>query len=762
MENKSAHLYRYQEKAVEALVNGKHLCIAGVGLGKSAIALTWASRQNKSKVLVITTASKRDTRQPDGRNDFELDADTFVPGWRQSLSSFETISWQGLVKWYSEHKYDLSDYAIIGDECLPADTKVMTSSGEKEIADIKVGDKVLSYNHITNKTEYKTVTRLIRKPSPNKMYRLLSNERAIISTGNHPHYTHSGYKEADSIKKGDTLYELHNLPKNCIVGESDAETKRKIQKNWKSLLFKRVPNERSLEIWKRITETEKSCSARRNYPLHHLRKTHNNKRPVYAQGVSLQPEWKDLLLERMFCYSNTKSKRERDYYASGTWDYTSLGETSRVTRRERKLHQTTNIPLQQIERSVVGVGDGANCSSPSERERVSLLLQSRCREQLLQDSDRVRREITQFEQSKSTRQEERGQIKPVRVESVEILELADIKQFGFYRDPDYVYCIDVEDNHNFFANGFLTHNCAMAKAGISSQRGKAFLKIAQATDCWTGYTATPGDSYIDFYAYFVAAKKIANKTTFMRRFCNVQTYRGFPQIVSYYETETLDKWWREIAEIVDGSEAEKEIPDEVHKTVRFPVPKGYKQVLKTRCRLEDGEFMETSGALCAYLRGMCASPERVRWVQEFVENLGESCVMFYNLIKEGDAYEEAIKKALPKGAKVWRIDGKNHTIPTKDTIGPRDIVLVQYQAGSMGLNLQAVSVFVALSLPYSYSVYSQALGRIRRIGQKHTMFFYTLLSEGTIESDIVKCLKEKRTFAEREWCIEKGINNVDK
>ena len=291
---------------------------------------------------------------------------------------------------------------------------------------------------------------------------------------------------------------------------------------------------------------------------------------------------------------------------------------------------------------------------------------------------------------------------------------------------------------------------AAIKAGTSSQRGRAFLQIAQHTDCWTGYSATFGDRWIDYYAYFTATGKVKNKTEFLNKFCQVQTYRGFPEIVGYNNTHILRHWWHEIADKVDSSEADRQLPPENHKTIYFKAPSGYNKVLKTRETLE-GEFIETTGGLASYLRQLCLTKEKLTWIREYVENLGDRVVMFYNFIATGDKVETELHKALPD-AKVWRIDGKHHDIPNTENCGPQDIVLVQWQAGSMGLNLQFISYWVSIEPHYAWSTSEQARGRVRRIGQKasHIDFRY-LVAENTIEKDIYKVLKEKGEFDETLW-----------
>lgn len=294
---------------------------------------------------------------------------------------------------------------------------------------------------------------------------------------------------------------------------------------------------------------------------------------------------------------------------------------------------------------------------------------------------------------------------------------------------------------------------AKAGAGVSSGMGKAFLKITARNKDWAGFTATPGDVWLKFYPYFQACGLVKNKTQFMQRFCVVQTFRGFPEITKYINEEILKEYWKKISVAPDISLMTRELPSETHKTITFKKPSTYDKTLQTRISPE-GEMLDTSGSLCAELRRQCFTKEKRQWLSDFVENLGEGAVMFYNFIKTGDEIEEIVKKALPKGAKVWRIDGKHHDIPTAETIGKYDMVLCQWQSGSEALNLQFLRYWVGVELCYSYSTAIQARGRIKRIGQKRNMFYYYLLTEKTIEQAILKCLRAKGEFSEKVWTAE--------
>lgn len=299
-----------------------------------------------------------------------------------------------------------------------------------------------------------------------------------------------------------------------------------------------------------------------------------------------------------------------------------------------------------------------------------------------------------------------------------------------------------------------------------SRRGRAFQKIANATPHWTGWTATPGSVWLDYLGYFEASKLIRNKTHFMQRFCVVQTYKGFPEIVSYKDESTLKRWWTQISYAPDAREALSELPSATYSIITVPKPKGYSKVLKMRQKLcSDGitpseeyeDIITNASQLTNYLRRICFTPEKKQWIADFLEGLGENAIIFYNYRATGDELEEIARKALPKDAKIWRIDGSHHEIPTPETTGPHDIVLAQWQSGSEGLNLQHLHIWVSVEMIYSQVIWHQAKKRVMRIGQTKPVFYYLLKTEGTIEDDILKCIKEKQSFSERVWLLGNGL-----
>lgn len=302
---------------------------------------------------------------------------------------------------------------------------------------------------------------------------------------------------------------------------------------------------------------------------------------------------------------------------------------------------------------------------------------------------------------------------------------------------------------------FIFDECHRAKAGVSSGMGKSFLNITSKTKYWTGYTATPGDKWIDFYGYFIATRFIRTKGQFLNQFCNIQTYKGYPEITSYHSQNILEDWWRKITYFPDTADVESQLPGATHKVVEFKPTKEYYKVLDTRMNLETGAFIETTMGLCHYLRQLCVTPKKLQWISDFIEGLGERCVIFYNYIEEGKQIAEVLKKVMPKDARIWNINGQAHEIPTAETMGKRDVVLAQWSSGSASLNLQFMNYWVSMTPCYSLTTSVQGRGRIRRIGQTKPQFFYYLKCKNSIEEDIYDCLKEKKDFSERTWYKQK-------
>lgn len=75
-------------------------------------------------------------------------------------------------------------------------------------------------------------------------------------------------------------------------------------------------------------------------------------------------------------------------------------------------------------------------------------------------------------------------------------------------------------------------------------------------------------------------------------------------------------------------------------------------------------------------------------------------------------------------------------------------VFLSTDAGGVGLNLQKASLVVNMDLPWNPAVLEQRIGRVYRLGQEKGVQVINLISEGTIEHEMVSKLLFKSSLAE--------------
>lgn len=88
--------------------------------------------------------------------------------------------------------------------CFPAGTKINTDVGLKNIEEIKVGDKVWSYNELTGETGLQEIVRTMSRESDHTI-ELYTEGEIIETTAEHPFLTDNGWKDAADLQTGDRI-----------------------------------------------------------------------------------------------------------------------------------------------------------------------------------------------------------------------------------------------------------------------------------------------------------------------------------------------------------------------------------------------------------------------------------------------------------------------------------------------------------------------------------------------------------------------------
>ncbi len=142
-----------------------------------------------------------------------------------------------------------------------------------------------------------------------------------------------------------------------------------------------------------------------------------------------------------------------------------------------------------------------------------------------------------------------------------------------------------------------------------------------------------------------------------------------------------------------------------------------------------------------YERILCGAynQKKLETLKEILESTEKRIIVFYNF----DCEFDAIKKICIELNKPIAV--KNGKIKDDSNFALSDcIYVIQYAAGSRGVNLQEANYIIYFVPPESSDLYEQSKKRIHRIGQKETCFYYRLICKNSIETKIYEKLEKDK------------------
>lgn len=290
------------------------------------------------------------------------------------------------------------------------------------------------------------------------------------------------------------------------------------------------------------------------------------------------------------------------------------------------------------------------------------------------------------------------------------------------------------------------HRAKNPQSGI----GKSVYWSAKDADFMIGLSATPlPNGWIDFANYSKIWGFTKGITDFKQRYCDIVTYKGFPEIKGYWREDELMKQWQSISKKLTKKEA-LDLPDRTFIGVDFKRPADYMKTMLDR-RNANGDLLDTASALAHALRQTLTQP-KLDYLADLIEGTDENIVIFYNYITEREAILDLIKKKF-KDRPLIRQDGQKHEVPRKadwDKI-KRSITVSHYKSGSTGVEMTYSTQVIYFSPTYSYAEYLQSIGRVYRNGQDQKTTFYNFRTPNSIEADIYTVLKTKNDFQVAQW-----------
>ena len=271
---------------------------------------------------------------------------------------------------------------------------------------------------------------------------------------------------------------------------------------------------------------------------------------------------------------------------------------------------------------------------------------------------------------------------------------------------------------------------------------KSFLKIAKRNN-WIILSATPADTWIEYWAVFVANGFYKNKTEFQREHVIYSRYTKYPQIDRYINIQRLERLRDRILIDMTFQRHTKPHHEDVYCNYNIQF---YKDVFKKRWDPYKDEPIQQASSLCYILRRIVNSDEsRQVTLLELLEDHPKA-IIFYNFDYERDIL---LNLGYAEGTEIAEWSGHAHQpIPTSE----RWVYLTQYIAGCEGWNTITTDTVIFYSQNYSYKVMTQAAGRVDRLNTKFIdLYYYHLKSRSGIDLAISKALKEKKAFNENRW-----------
>ena len=468
------------------------LLVSPTGSGKTFI-FAWITEQaalKGSRILILTHRRELIMQTSEALDGLGVPHGIIAPGYPLTVDHVQVASVQTVVRRLD--RIAAPDMIII-DECFPAGTLV----DGKPIEEIKIGDTVSTFDHTENRPAESSVLHIF-KSRPHSLCRIIFNTgKTLICTPNHPIYSvkNACYIPAISLYKDSMVLSTIERREygNTQTGTPNLQNMRDsfysnvFKKHMLSRMFGQ--SEKSKEIASGYNEMHgmrKRCCLRRKDG-----KIKNKKR----SGVLFRG------MQRLVCVKTSQCKNDANK-SEICIRKNAPSESNEKTRSARKgFYKITSNAMEAYralrKRNFVGtpkiaclrprMGNGGPCFDVyGQRFGISILLQNRHRKQNFENRDRSGRKLALRVVQKKTGREENRIFGIARVESIEILQSGSDGKFGGLCPDGFVYNLEVEGNHNYFANGILVHNCHHSVAGSWSKILCSFSRARL-----LGVTATP-------------------------------------------------------------------------------------------------------------------------------------------------------------------------------------------------------------------------------------------------------------------------------
>lgn len=196
-----------------------------------------------------------------------------------------------------------------------------------------------------------------------------------------------------------------------------------------------------------------------------------------------------------------------------------------------------------------------------------------------------------------------------------------------------------------------------------------------------------------------------------------------------------------------------DLPEKTDIPIVIPTTPEYKRFRKNSI-VEfkyDGADIELIGATILtrflYERQLCGqyNSKKLEAFESLIQSTEDRLIVFYNFTAELNALQKITAKY---NIPVSLINGDTKDLTAYEN-NSNSITFLQYQAGSMGHNLQKANKIIYFTPPVSSELFEQSKKRIHRIGQEKPCFYYYLICGSSIEQAIYGTLAKRKDYTDK-------------
>jgi intein/homing endonuclease len=777
----------HQKEAIQKLVENKKFILADdMGLGKTTSTIIAALETGAKKILIICPATlkinwKREIENYSDKSVYISEGKNFSADHEFVIINYDIVKNFHDIKKKDESKIISANFdLVVLDECFTYDTKIMTEFGEKNIGDIVengLNVKILTYNHKNKIFEYKKINRWIRK-NKDTIYKIkLNNGLFIECTDNHKFYVkNKGYVRARELTTTDDLYMLSEIINEKTDLEKNKMLFKKLCLNYKeqnspSKTERTKISKELCEMWEFDGIYNREENDVKNLLLsnlfehckgEHFRSEEKKKRNYRKKWWMVKSNEKYSQEKPPFIkiiVSTNEKKQSNEKFGEFRKNEGKIKRKNIFIERGKRKNNTTtrNVISDVRERLDNGITD-INRKSKNFIQKFTTMLQSGFRKPEFENFNRNRWEISQNKKMEIFRQTKDKSIEFVRVEGIEILERGSYdKSTNVYSENTRVYDLEIEDNHNYFANNILVSNCHYIKNG-QAQRTKLINDIVKKVDRLWLLSGTPMTSRpMDYFNLLslVDSPVAKNWLAYAVRYCSgYQFNAGGRKIWNVTGSSNLE----ELRERTSGTilrrlkEDVLDLPDKIITPIYLKLKsKNYEEVMGEYYDWYDKNPEESKSLTVQFTKltkvRQIIADEKINQTIELAENIieqGKKVIIFCNFTDSLNKISEHFGKISVKLDGSMSKLNRQHSVDEFQNNEKVKVFVSNLKAGGVGITLTAAETVIFNDISFVPSDMAQAEDRAYRYGQKNNVLVYYPIFQNTIEDIIYDIVNNKK------------------